>query len=159
MRRKPTAHERRIAKALDISDAQLFGLLSLRGKRGSANVGHHLLAKGLVDFNPNAKFGGYVLTPAGNAPLDRARALDVFKEREWGVEQSGFDIWRLSGVGPGFLYPVLAELERKGILTSRWEDGPPDLRRGGKRRRLYKLRRPPTINFASPLASWDVDHA
>jgi hypothetical protein len=75
MKRKPTAREREIAKAIDISDAQLFGLLSLRARRGSANVGHHLWRKGLVDFDLNAKLSVYILTPAGNALLDRARAM------------------------------------------------------------------------------------
>jgi hypothetical protein len=75
MRRKPTQWERVIAKRLSISDAQLFGLLSVKAGRGSVNVGHHLTAKGLATEDPNHPYHRLVLTPAGEALLKRARAM------------------------------------------------------------------------------------
>jgi hypothetical protein len=43
------------------------------------------------------------------------------------------DIALTAGIKPGHIYPVLARLERSGIVTSRWGDY------SGKKRRLYKL--------------------
>ena len=67
-----------------------------------------------------------------------ARILDVFKEREYGLEQSGADICIKTGINLGSLYPMLAELEMQGVLISRW-DGTNLEARGGRRRQLYRL--------------------
>lgn len=34
----------------------------------------------------------------------------------------GYDLWRVSGVRPGTLYPMLARFERAGLLRSRWQE-------------------------------------
>lgn len=70
-----------------------------------------------------------------------ARVLDVFKEREYGLEQSSADIWFKTGIHSGSLYPILAELENAGVLVSRWDDTNLEIR-GGRRRRLYSLPSP-----------------
>jgi predicted transcriptional regulator len=72
MRRKPTARERAIARQLGISDAQLLALLSVKAGRGSDNVGHHLMDKGLVRVNGENR---YELTDAGSKLLSQARSL------------------------------------------------------------------------------------
>jgi DNA-binding PadR family transcriptional regulator len=73
-----------------------------------------------------------------------ARILDVFKEREYGYEQSGFDISLKTWVGSGSLYPLLFTLEGQGALTSRWDDTKLEAR-GGHRRRMYSLVRKDVI--------------
>jgi hypothetical protein len=74
VRRNPTRHERSIAKRLNISDAQLLGLLEIKAGRRSANVGHHLFDKGLVTTDASP-WHRYVLTAAGLALVERARAM------------------------------------------------------------------------------------
>lgn len=56
-------------------------------------------------------------------------------------EASGATIGRRSGLWSGTLYPALHELERDGVLVSRWEER----RQGGSgepRARLYRAAKP-----------------
>lgn len=50
----------------------------------------------------------------------------------------GFELMTQAGIKSGTMYPILARLEREGLLQSEWEEGDPgDL--GRPRRRYYKL--------------------
>jgi DNA-binding PadR family transcriptional regulator len=54
------------------------------------------------------------------------------------AELSGADVMKRTGLGSGSAYPILAVLEERGLLTSRWEsETPQELQR--PRRRLYRL--------------------
>jgi DNA-binding PadR family transcriptional regulator len=55
-----------------------------------------------------------------------------------GEMQSGAQIGRTTGIGPGSLYPTLKRLEKAGWLTARWEDVDPRIK-GQPRCRLYTL--------------------
>lgn len=46
-----------------------------------------------------------------------------------------------TGLGPGTIYPILHLLERRGWVSSTWEDIDP-VRAGRPRRRLYRLTEP-----------------
>lgn len=58
--------------------------------------------------------------------------------------RSGLDISREAGVWTGTFYPLIFEMEQQGVVESKWEDGQPDPRRGGHRRRLYR-KIPPSL--------------
>lgn len=53
-------------------------------------------------------------------------------------DQSGADLGRRTGFGPGTLYPMLMRLEEAGWLDSAWEPGDPRAM-GRPRRRLYRI--------------------
>lgn len=53
--------------------------------------------------------------------------------------QPGLDIARTSNTRGSFYVHVLP-MEERGLVESKWEEGPPDPRRGGYRRRLYRLK-------------------
>lgn len=50
----------------------------------------------------------------------------------------GFELMTQVGVKSGTLYPILARLEREGLLRSEWEEGEPEAL-GRPRRRYYIL--------------------
>src|SRR4051794_12365543 len=52
---------------------------------------------------------------------------------EW---RYGYDISRETGLSSGTLYPILGRLADRGLLTTQWEDDPPE---GRPRRHLYRL--------------------
>ncbi|MEV0307838.1 PadR family transcriptional regulator [Nonomuraea fuscirosea] len=47
----------------------------------------------------------------------------------------GLEICKVTGLGPGTVYPILTRLERVGWVRAYWEEG--DTR--GPRRRMYEL--------------------
>lgn len=51
----------------------------------------------------------------------------------------GLDIVDRTGLPSGTVYPVLARLRRRGLLTSRWEDGGVAAREGRPRRKYHAL--------------------
>ena len=51
---------------------------------------------------------------------------------------AGSDIRRLTGVGPGTLYPILMRLEEADWLKSEWENIDPS-KEGRPRKRFYQL--------------------
>lgn len=62
--------------------------------------------------------------------------LRIFRESQG--EHVGADLMRATGLSSGSLYPLLRNLEERGTLSSRWEDGDPaKLNRPLKR--LYQL--------------------
>jgi PadR family transcriptional regulator, regulatory protein PadR len=48
----------------------------------------------------------------------------------------GYDLMRITGLSSGTLYPILARLERKGWLESRWAESPTP---GRPSRRYYTV--------------------
>jgi PadR family transcriptional regulator PadR len=48
----------------------------------------------------------------------------------------GYDISRETGLASGTLYPILGRLTDRGLLSTRWEQDPPE---GRPRRHLYRL--------------------
>jgi PadR family transcriptional regulator PadR len=65
------------------------------------------------------------------------RMLKVFIEHPT-KEHSGAEIAKVTGIGSGTLYPILARLEQAGWLNSKWENIKPS-EEGRPRRRLYKI--------------------
>jgi DNA-binding PadR family transcriptional regulator len=63
----------------------------------------------------------------------RARVLQAIRDGH----DYGLAIMRHAKVGAGSLYVILAELERKGVITSEWEDIDPNTH-GRRRRRLNR---------------------
>lgn len=51
----------------------------------------------------------------------------------------GLDLWKLTRVAPGSLYPCLVRLEARGLVRAWWGEPPAD---GGPRRRFYGLAEP-----------------
>jgi len=72
-RDKHNRHERSIAKALGLSDAQLDALLAVRAGRWPGAAAAVLVRKGLAD--ETVPYGSNGLTPAGEQMLRRARAM------------------------------------------------------------------------------------
>lgn len=70
---KHNAHERSIARQLDLSDAQLDGLLRIRAGYWPGNAAAVLERKGLAWRDLTGGASG--LTPAGEELLRRARQL------------------------------------------------------------------------------------
>ncbi|MBS0563163.1 MAG: PadR family transcriptional regulator [Proteobacteria bacterium] len=52
--------------------------------------------------------------------------------------RSGADIGRTLKISSGSLYPLLAKLEKDGLVRSSWEDGDPSVL-GRPRRRFYQI--------------------
>lgn len=57
-----------------------------------------------------------------------------------GEEMNTLDIHHQAHVPIGAGYPVLAQMESEGTVTSRWDPGPMPAARSGRPRRLYKRR-------------------
>jgi PadR family transcriptional regulator PadR len=55
--------------------------------------------------------------------------------REW----YGLELCELTRLPSGTLYPIIARLERRGWLESRWEDPEAHIAEGRPRRRYYRL--------------------
>ena len=68
---------------------------------------------------------------------NRLQVLGCFSEFP-GVELSGADIMRQTGLASGSLYPILIVFEEKGLLESNWESEEPSVLRR-PRRRLYRI--------------------
>lgn len=71
-----------------------------------------------------------------NRPPARERILSAMT-REW---RPGLDIIRQSKVSIGSFYVHALSMEDAGLVESKWDEGPIDPRRGGHRRRLYRLK-------------------
>lgn len=71
------------------------------------------------------------LTRVTAATVAVLRALDCEPEPQWGLR-----LVKATGLQPGSVYPILDRLERRGWVTSSWEEDPA---RSGPRRRLYRL--------------------
>ena len=65
----------------------------------------------------------------------------------------GYDLSRTTGLQPGTLYPILARLTERGLLTSQWEAEAPE---GRPRRHLYRLSEAGVVHVARlpPPAYW-----
>ena len=63
----------------------------------------------------------------------------------------GSEIARVTKIGPGTLYPLLARLERGGIFKASWEKVEPS-EVGRPRRRLYKIT-PAGIRWRNQIAT------
>lgn len=78
----------------------------------------------------------------GSSPRFTLRTLKLLRiflddiEREW----AGSELIEVTGIASGNLYPVLRQLETRGVLSSRWEDADPGIL-GRPLRRLYKVTR------------------
>jgi PadR family transcriptional regulator, regulatory protein PadR len=57
----------------------------------------------------------------------------------------GYDLSRTTGLKPGTLYPILARLTERGLLTSQWEAEAPE---GRPRRHLYRLSETGVVHVA-----------
>jgi PadR family transcriptional regulator, regulatory protein PadR len=57
----------------------------------------------------------------------------------------GYDLSRTTGLKPGTLYPILARLTERGLLTSQWEPEAPE---GRPRRHLYRLSEAGVVHVA-----------
>lgn len=63
--------------------------------------------------------------------------LDAFSD-DVRAELAGADLMKAARLSSGTLYPILLRFEKAGLLTSRWEEQPPeDL--GRPRRRFYQI--------------------
>jgi DNA-binding PadR family transcriptional regulator len=67
------------------------------------------------------------------APLERV--LRVFTA-DPSAHRYGYDLMKAARLQSGTLYPMLARLHEEGLITSQWEDGPPD---GRPPRKYYQL--------------------
>jgi PadR family transcriptional regulator PadR len=65
------------------------------------------------------------------------RMLKIFIEHP-SKEFSGAEIFKVTGIGSGTLYPILARLEQARWLESKWEKIDPS-EEGRPRRHLYKI--------------------
>lgn len=65
------------------------------------------------------------------------RMLKIFIEHP-SKEFSGAEIAKVTGIGSGTLYPLLARFEQEGWLTSRWEKIDPSEEKR-PRRHFYKI--------------------
>lgn len=85
-----------------------------------------------------AAIGLYAQQRTATAPIRRqareALILGALRERPRGVY--GLELSRVTGLGPGLLYPDLARLEAEGRVCAWWGEAPAD---GGPRRRYYGL--------------------
>jgi PadR family transcriptional regulator, regulatory protein PadR len=80
----------------------------------------------------NGKLNGLRLTLPTQLVL---RALLVDPTRE----MYGLQICQEAGLPSGTIHPILARLERAGIVESDWEDGIDPHEQGRPRRRYYKI--------------------
>lgn len=72
-----------------------------------------------------------------NRPPAKQRIYDALSTTEW---RRPLDIMKIAHIGAiGGFYVKILELENEGLVESKWEEGPPDPQRGGKRRRLYRI--------------------
>ena len=62
----------------------------------------------------------------------------------------GYDLSRTTGLQPGTLYPILARLTERGLLTSQWEAEAPE---GRPRRHLYRLSEAGVVHVARSATS------
>jgi DNA-binding PadR family transcriptional regulator len=65
------------------------------------------------------------------------RILSEFLNNPKG-ELSGSELIRAAALLSGTVYPILMRFERRGLVSSRWEDGDPS-ELGRPRKRLYRL--------------------
>jgi PadR family transcriptional regulator PadR len=56
-------------------------------------------------------------------------------------------------MGQSTLYPMLYNLEAKGLIEAFWQDGPSD--EGGRERKYYKLTDKGKTRLAKDLAQWE----
>jgi DNA-binding PadR family transcriptional regulator len=71
-------------------------------------------------------------------------------------QHSGGEISKLTGIGSGTLYPILARLEAARWFTSEWEDINPRVE-GRPRRRFYKLTGLGQTNARNALIDLQID--
>jgi hypothetical protein len=76
------------------------------------------------------------ITEWWNRPPAKQRIYAALSTSEW---RRSLDIMTEAKVSViGSFYVKALELEREGLIESKWEEGPPDPVRGGHRRRLYR---------------------
>lgn len=68
-------------------------------------------------------------------PPARERLLASLSH-EW---QAPLDIIRKANMSIGGFYSRIIEMEREGLVDSKWDEGPIPASRRGRRRRLYRL--------------------
>ena len=71
-----------------------------------------------------------------NRPPALTRILEALSHDEW---RAPWDVIKTARVSIGGFYSRVFELERDGIVESKWDDGPIPASRMGRRRRLYRL--------------------
>lgn len=75
--------------------------------------------------------------PIYNYTFRALQILRIFRESPT-AEHVGADLMRATGISSGNLYPLLRNMEERGTLSSRWEDGDP-AKLGRPLKRLYRL--------------------
>lgn len=71
-----------------------------------------------------------------NRPPAMERIIKALSPDEW---RAPLDVIKAARVSIGGFYSRVFELERDGIVESKWDDGPIPASRKGYRRRLYRL--------------------